>query len=71
MSIIIQNITSGSPDLDHYRLRVNDQVICEFDHQRGPDKLAQCLRDAADAVEAERKRSYNEMLKNLVGRLGP
>lgn len=71
MSIIIQNITNGSPELDHYLIRVNQDVICEFDHLRGPKNLAQCLRDAADAVETERKRSYNEMLKNLVGRLGP
>ena len=66
MSIIIQNITKEPQKNDHYLIRVNDQVICEFDHQRGPDKLAQCLRDAADAVDVERKRKRDKLLVNVV-----
>ena len=37
-----------------YEVRINSQVICEFKHDRKVDGLAQCLRDAADAVEKAR-----------------
>ena len=58
MSIIITNISSDeqSSELDDYMLRINDNVICLFQHKREIDGLARCLRDAADAVDKERNK---------------
>ena len=52
MAIIIQNISGddASPSgVNHYQLRINQQVICEFEHDRSKG-LARCLRDAAREV---------------------
>ena len=53
MSIIIQNITQEHvPEGQNlYVLRINDKRICNFTHERSYDGLAQCLRDAVDAVD--------------------
>ena len=66
MSIIIQNISPDAPlfGKNRYRVRINDRMICEFDHDRQISGLAQCLRDAADAVEASRNRRLAEMLRD-------
>ena len=52
MSIIITNITEDHiPDgLNNYVVKINNRVICYFEHVRSYDGLARCLRDAADAV---------------------
>ena len=55
MGILIHNITGdGVPDdAPHdYVLRINDRVICRFQHVRS-EGLAECLRRAADAVDAK------------------
>ncbi len=54
MSIIIHNITRDHvPNgLNQYELLINKKLICEFEHDRSHDGLAQCLRDAADAVDS-------------------
>ena len=50
-------IVNVSPDdapntgINQYEVRVNSQVIATFEHDRQFDGAAQCLRDAADAVE--------------------
>lgn len=65
MSIIIQNISAdGAPQTgpNRYRVRINQTVICEFEHDRQVGGLAQCLRDAADAVEADRNRRHAAMM---------
>lgn len=52
--IAIVNISpEGTPAIgvNRYQVRINKQVICEFDHYRNPEGLARCLRDAADAVD--------------------
>ena len=67
MSIIIQNISAESAPMtgpNRYRVRINQTVICEFEHYRQVNGLAQCLRDAADAVEASRNRRLAEMLRD-------
>ena len=67
MSIIIQNISpEGAPVTgpNRYRVRINQTVICEFEHDRQVNGLAQCLRDAADAVEASRNRRLAEMMSD-------
>lgn len=37
--------------LNNYEVRINDRVIATFTHERKIGGAAQCLRDAADAVE--------------------
>lgn len=54
MPVIIENFSSPEkPDdqLHSYRLRINSQQIARFKHRRN-EGLAECLRRAADAVEA-------------------
>lgn len=52
-------ITNVSPDDCYsnkdnpYELRINGNLICSFTHTREFRGLAVCLRDAADAVEAQ------------------
>lgn len=68
MSIIIQNISPDAPlfGKNRYRIRINDRVICEFDHDRQISGLAQCLRDAADAVEERCLLRHMELIGALV-----
>lgn len=68
MSIIITNITNSNPTktksgLDRYMLRINNKIICEFEHEKITGGLAQCLRDAANAVD---RTSREENIKDLV-----
>lgn len=53
MAIIIQNIDKNLREKgEHlYQLRINNQVICEFSHNR-EDTLAQCLMRAAEAANS-------------------
>ena len=37
--------------INQYEVRVNNTVIASFEHDRQLGAAAQCLRDAADAVE--------------------
>lgn len=37
--------------INKYEVRINSRVIATFEHDRQIDGAAQCLRDAADAVE--------------------
>lgn len=55
MPIIIQRL-SDSPvkEKDEYRVCINNELITTFWHQRSHEGLAQCLRDAADAVDQQR-----------------
>ena len=55
MSIVIQNVSSDDAPMrgdNNYLIRINNSVICNFKHDRKPGGLSQCLRDAADAVDA-------------------
>ncbi len=63
MSIIIQNITREQIPVgeNQYVCRINDKVICYFNHDRSYNGLAQCLRDAADAVEAQGARQDDQI----------
>ncbi len=54
--IAIVNISSVDAPLvglNKYEVRINDRVVTAFQHARRHDGLADCLRDAADAVEAQ------------------
>ena len=69
MSVIIQNISGCTEGINKYRLRINDKVICEFEHDRKYNALAQCLRDAADAVDSAteaRKQELDELVRMLM-----
>ena len=51
--------------INHYEVRINREVICEFDSWRHPNGLAQCLHDAGDAVTEARERDQEYLLKML------
>ena len=68
MSIIITNVSSDEAPIygeNNYLVRINDKVICNFTHDRKPDGLAQCLRDAAIAVDLAEKNTFDRVL-NLI-----
>ena len=55
MSVVITNVSDhdGSERLSAYVVRINDgPILGRFEHFR-PHGLAECLRLAADAVEAQ------------------
>jgi len=54
--------TNPLEGIDDYEVRINRKLICKFKHYRKADGLAQCLRDAADAVDA----SKTERLKAFI-----
>ena len=52
--IKIINISSSTTPpfgVHRYKLMINDTVIMEFDHDRIPNGLGECLRDAAGAYD--------------------
>ena len=54
MSVVIQNVTPRDwpkGKKDEYVVKINQRIICHFSHTRHHDGLAQCLRDAAVAVD--------------------
>lgn len=57
MIIIINVSPRNTPDhIEHeYELRINYKLICKFKHVRTEMGLAQCLQDAADAVNKMRE----------------
>lgn len=68
MSIIIQNISERDAVGDHsYELRINEQPIVRFTHNR-EQGLAMCLWRAADAVM---KRTHNTDLNVHLKALEP
>jgi hypothetical protein len=65
-------IVNVSPDdapltgRNKYEVRINGRVIATFEHDRRPDGAAQCLRDAADAVEQCRSDEREALLNALL-----
>ena len=56
-----------------YEVRINRRVIATFEHDRQPDGAAQCLRDAADAVDrcrADEKAALLEALMRVAPNAG-
>lgn len=51
--IVIINVSEEYKDggLQQYEVRINRDVICRFEHDKKVSSLAECLRDAARAVE--------------------
>jgi hypothetical protein len=52
--LVIANVTKDDDEneLDDYEIRISDRVIGKFKHKRKFKGAAQCLRDAADALDA-------------------
>ena len=53
MLVIVNVSPKGVPEegANKYEVRINRRVIATFEHDRKPGGAAQCLRDAADAVD--------------------
>lgn len=67
--IVIVNVTQGNKldqELDDYEIRVNNKVIGRFKHKRAYKGAAQCLRDAADALDADPNLEERELLGALL-----
>lgn len=65
-------IVNVSPDdapmtgRNKYEVRINRQAIATFWHDRKPDGAAQCLRDAADAIDRCREEEKEALLNALL-----
>jgi len=69
--LAIVNVTPSDAPLtgnDQYEVRINRQAIATFEHKRAFDGAAQCLRDAADAVDRCRAEEQAALLAALLQR---
>lgn len=67
--LAIVNVTpeDSQQELDDYEIRINQRVIGTFQHKRAFQGAAQCLRDAADALDTQMKERDTELRKLLLG----
>ena len=68
MLAIVNVSPDDAPDtgMNQYEVRINKRVIATFEHDRQYGNAAQCLRDAADAVEKCRAEQHDELLQSLL-----
>ncbi len=52
--------------INQYEVRINSRVIATFEHDRQYDGAAQCLRDAADAIERCNREKKEALLQALL-----
>ena len=66
--LAIVNVTreATKTGLNNYEVRVNDRVIATFESDRSYGAAAQCLRDAADAVELCNEERQHKLLLSLL-----
>ena len=65
--LAIVNVTEdNSQELDDYEIRINAKVIGRFKHKRAYLGAAQCLRDAANALDADPGFAHDELLQALL-----
>lgn len=66
--LAIVNVTKDATKtgVNNYEVRVNDRVIAKFEHNRSYCAAAQCLRDAADAVERCGEERQHKLLLSLL-----
>lgn len=65
--LAIVNVTKDdTQELDDYEIRINYKVIGKFKHKRKFKGAAQCLRDAADALDADPNFEEREFLEALL-----
>ena len=71
MLVIVNVSPPGTPTTgtNQYEVRVNQKVIASFEHDRQYLNAAQCLRDAADAIEKARLQEHNELVEALCKQL--
>lgn len=65
----VSDPSTPSTGINQYEVRINRKVIARFEHDRQYGAAAQCLRDAADAVEkctAEEKALMLEHIMALI-----
>jgi len=66
--ISIVNVSEESAPrkgINKYELKINNEVICKFEHNRSFRGLSQCLRDAADACDAHNEKQLFKMMRIL------
>jgi len=67
--LTIVNVSSQNAPkygINAYEVRVNSTVLAKFKHNRTPNGAAQCLRDAADAIERAHEERVLKMTENLI-----
>ena len=67
--IAIVNVSPQNTPLtgrNQYEVRINRKVIATFTHDRQVNGAAQCLRDAADAVDRAREAEIDAYLKAAI-----
>lgn len=66
--LAIVNVTKDATKtgVNNYEVRVNNRVIATFEHERSCGAAAQCLRDAADAVERCSEERQHKLLLSLL-----
>ena len=65
--LAIVNVTKDdSKELDDYEIRINLKVIGRFKHKRKFKGASQCLRDAADALDADPGFEDREFLEAML-----
>lgn len=66
--LAIVNVTRNAQQIgpNKYEVRVNERVIATFEHDRGYGAAAQCLRDAADAIERCNAEKQERLLHSLL-----
>ena len=65
--LAIVNVTKNpSQELGDYEIRINRRVIGRFQHKRAYNGAAQCLRDAADALDSRPMNIDPEVLEALM-----
>jgi len=65
--LAIVNVTKdNTQELDDYEIRINSRVIGRFQHKREYNGAAQCLRDAADALDKNRLGMDADLLESLL-----
>ena len=69
MLAIVNVTTDDTQEFDDYEIRINAKVIGEFQHKRTIGGAAQCLRDAADALDANPHYRSDKLLENILGNL--
>lgn len=68
MLAIVNVSPENTPKLgpNQYEVRVNSTVLAEFKHNSKPNGAAQCLRDAAEAIERAHEERVCKMTENLI-----
>jgi len=68
VAVIIRNLGGNLDGTCNYEVRVNEDVIATFAHNR-PDGLATCLRIAANAVDRQREKDLVRMCEAVAGKI--